>query len=321
MQNTWLQVAYLCTGGFNLEILPRGFVMQRQILINVIIFVAYMLNLPLNTQRPYHRSQRTGKLGLDFGSWQSPDISRSHLYRSTIAWTPPTTIYREYTVVFCEPDMCCLFQTWLSVRAPSWSPTATHTWRWVRATRKTTAPTWTCHQKHHSVWDYNDTLMLNEISANKALLNSLAPGRSEFDSENVIFNLVLLIGIFRSYHDNALRWMSQDLTDDKSTLVQVMAWCRQATSHYLSQCWLSSLSPYGVARPQWVNSLWPTDTIWRQRSVNIGSGNSLLPDGTKPLPEPMLTGHPWSSVTFTEGQFHKQCLDHQSLKSVWKLHV
>ena len=86
----------------------------------------------------------------------------------------------------------------------------------------------------------------------RATLNSLAPVRSEFDSKNVIFNLVLLIGIFRSYHDNALRWMSQDLTDDKSTLVQVMAWCRQATSHYLSQCWLSSLSPYGVARPQWV---------------------------------------------------------------------
>ena len=31
--------------------------------------------------------------------------------------------------------------------------------------------------------------------------------------------------------------MSLNLTDDKSTLVQVMAWCRQATSHYLSQCW------------------------------------------------------------------------------------
>ena len=41
---------------------------------------------------------------------------------------------------------------------------------------------------------------------------------------------------------------------DKSTLVQVMAWCRQTTSHYLSQCWLSSLSPYGVARPLWVRS-------------------------------------------------------------------
>ena len=50
----------------------------------------------------------------------------------------------------------------------------------------------------------------------------------------------------------ALSWLSQGFADDKSTLVQVMAWCRQATSHYLSQCWPSSLSPYGVTRPQWV---------------------------------------------------------------------
>ena len=35
----------------------------------------------------------------DLGSWQSPDISRSHLYRGTIAWTPPTAIYRAYTVL------------------------------------------------------------------------------------------------------------------------------------------------------------------------------------------------------------------------------
>ena len=69
-----------------------------------------------------------------------------------------------------------------------------------------------------------------------ARFNSLTPVRSECDSKNVIFNLVLLIGIFRSSHDNALWWMPQDLDDDKSTLVQVMAWCCQATSHYLTQC-------------------------------------------------------------------------------------
>ena len=71
--------------------------------------------------------------------------------------------------------------------------------------------------------------------------------------------------------------------------------------------------------PQWVNSLWPSDVIWRQGSleVDIGSGNGLLPDGTKPLPEPMLTDHQWSPVTFILGQFHKRCLNHQSLKSVW----
>ena len=37
------------------------------------------------------------------------------------------------------------------------------------------------------------------------------------------------------------------LVDDDSTLVQVMAWCRQATSHYMSQCWPRSMSPYGVS--------------------------------------------------------------------------
>ena len=67
--------------------------------------------------------------------------------------------------------------------------------------------------------------------------NSLAPGRPRCLFKTAIFNLILLIGIFTSSKDNALRWMPRDLTDNKSTLVKVMAWCRQATSHYLSQCW------------------------------------------------------------------------------------
>ena len=50
--------------------------------------------------------------------------------------------------------------------------------------------------------------------------------------------------------------MSLDFTEGKSTLVQVMAWCLQATSLYLSQCWPRSVSPYGVTRPQWVKSTW-----------------------------------------------------------------
>ena len=56
-------------------------------------------------------------------------------------------------------------------------------------------------------------------------------------------------------YENALRWMPLNITDEKSTLVQVMAWCRQATSHYLSRCWPRSLSPFGVTRPQWVDSI------------------------------------------------------------------
>ena len=54
--------------------------------------------------------------------------------------------------------------------------------------------------------------------------------------------------------ETAVGWISLDLSDDKSILAQVMAWCRQATSHYLSQCWPRPMSPFGATRPQWVKS-------------------------------------------------------------------
>ena len=76
---------------------------------------------------------------------------------------------------------------------------------------------------------------------------------------------------------SALGWTSLDLSDEKSTLVQVMAWCRQATSQFLNQCWPRFLPPYSVTRPQWVNTgfdessdhlqlMWLVDTIWCHRS-------------------------------------------------------
>ena len=87
-------------------------------------------------------------------------------------------------------------------------------------------------------------------------VKSLAPGKFEWNFRHLIFQIISVLDGWGISCELALRWMSLDLTDDKSTLVQVMAWCRQATSHYLSQCWLRSLSPYGVTRPQWVNCLW-----------------------------------------------------------------
>ena len=125
---------------------------------------------------------------------------------------------------------------------------------------------------------------------------------------------------YRSSHDNAFWWMWQDPADHQSTLVQVMAWCRQATSHYLSQCWPSSMSPYGVTRPQWVNSSPPeqngshfvddmfkriflNENIWISNKSSlkyvhwgpIGNMSALVQikawrhPGAKPLSESMLT--------------------------------
>ena len=156
------------------------------------------------------------------------------------------------------------------------------------------------------------------ILADVLILNSLAPGSSECDSKNGIFNLALLTGIFRFSHDDALRWMPRDLTDDKSTLVQVMAWCRQATSHYLSQCWPRSMSPYGLTRPHWVNGArLSAHTVMHTKLIHCGLvmpyGDTdlgqywlslLLPGGTKPLPEPTLTYHWSGSMAFIWGYHH-----------------
>ena len=60
-------------------------------------------------------------------------------------------------------------------------------------------------------------------------------------------------------------------------------------AHPCPQCYSDGTASW---TPIVINSLWPSDAnmvtwIW----VNLGSGNGLLPDGTKPLPEPMLTDH------------------------------
>ena len=59
-----------------------------------------------------------------------------------------------------------------------------------------------------------------------------------------------------------LRWLSLHVTDDvffvtddMSTMVQVMAWCCQAINDYLGQSWPSSMSPSGVTRPQGVSAM------------------------------------------------------------------
>ena len=46
---------------------------------------------------------------------------------------------------------------------------------------------------------------------------------------------------------------SYEIVLDESTLVQVMACSLTDPSHYLSQCWLRSMSPHGVIEPRWVN--------------------------------------------------------------------
>ena len=64
--------------------------------------------------------------------------------------------------------------------------------------------------------------------AEMGFINSLIPQRLDWNFREVIIKMFLGIdgwGVF-----------SLDLTDGKSTLIQVMAWCHQATARYLSNC-------------------------------------------------------------------------------------
>ena len=76
--------------------------------------------------------------------------------------------------------------------------------------------------------------------------NSLAPRKFEWNFRYEIFKEISVIDGWSISCEIALIWMSLDFTDDQSTLVQVMTWCRQATSHCLSQCWPRSLTPHDL---------------------------------------------------------------------------
>ena len=53
-----------------------------------------------------------------------------------------------------------------------------------------------------------------------------------------------------------------------------------------------------------LNSLWSVTPYAVVDLGQNGSGNCLLPDGNKPLPEFMLTSHQWGILAFTGGPWH-----------------
>ena len=76
-------------------------------------------------------------------------------------------------------------------------------------------------------------------------------------SIDVVFELSMSISCLIG-----IRWVPQNPINGMSTLVQVMACCRQATSYYLSQCWPTFMSLYGISRPQWVDVLTALTISW-----------------------------------------------------------
>ena len=86
------------------------------------------------------------------------------------------------------------------------------------------------------------------------LINSHWPHReAAIISKFLIFTIIFEVDVTSTSWKIALMWMPQNPSDDKQTLVELMAYFHQATNHYLHNCWPRSMSPYSTTRPLWIN--------------------------------------------------------------------
>ena len=105
---------------------------------------------------------------------------------------------------------------------------------------------WSKGTSHDPRGGHGDSVFLKHT---RYYVNSLDLGRCYNDFKCLIFKNLLVNDIISVCSPCCC----QDLTDENSALVQVMAWCHQATSHYLTHCCSRPMTAYGVSRPPWVN--------------------------------------------------------------------
>ena len=74
----------------------------------------------------------------------------------------------------------------------------------------------------------------------------------------IIFKLIIQNSLDTCCEIALRRWRSQNHTNEKSTVAQVMAWCLMAPSQYLNKCWLIiEVVLCHCLKTQWVNSVPP----------------------------------------------------------------
>ena len=133
---------------------------------------------------------------------------------------------------------------------------------------------------HYKIRPYHDRLIfimiISKTIYGNTIVNSLAPEWCDYiQLKIIIFQLIignnsLPVG---TRCEITLTWMPKNLLNDKSTLVQVLDWCRHV--------------------PWWLrNILWNCHQIIVSLDlidVYTGSDNGLVPSDTKLLLEPMQT--------------------------------
>ena len=156
-------------------------------------------------------------------------------------------------------------------------------------------------------------------------LNSLRPRQNGRYNADGILKCIFLNKNVWFPTKISLKFVPTGPINNIPALVQIMAWPRPGDKELSEPMLVRIPTHICVTRPQWVkgsvNSLWPCDTMWHQRSWSIWWGNSLLPDGPKPLPHPMLTCHELDhqdhiSINFSINVHSRKCIWKYPLQNV-----
>ena len=142
--------------------------------------------------------------------------------------------------------------------------------------------------------------------------STLRTGKMTTTLADDIFKCISLKENFWILNKISLKYIPKGVIDNMAALVQIMAWCRPGDKPLSEPMMVNLLTYIFVTWPQWVNSLWHSDTIWqhRSRSTLAQVMACCLTAPSHYLNQCWLIN---KSVAFTWGQFHKRYLSHQSL--------
>ena len=106
-------------------------------------------------------------------------------------------------------------------------------------------------------------------SGEEKLLNTLRLRQNGRHFTDNTFKRIFLKESVRISIKISLKFVPKSPIDNIPALFQIMAWRRPGDKPLSEAMMVSLLTHICVARPQWVNSLWPSDAIWRYKSGSI----------------------------------------------------
>ena len=110
----------------------------------------------------------------------------------------------------------------------------------------------------------------------------------------IFFKLMIWIDVWSTSCEIDLRWLPHTPVDDKSTLVQVKAWCRQALTSQIVLTKISNVRPYGVTRQ-----------VKYQQSPSQYPIRRLIPQNIKPVRLRVKCSHHFEIRQMAHQQCHR----------------